>query len=175
MRSRASAALAVAVLCVLPTAGCYQGVEGTVNSQGPSGNGTDFGLPSEPPDAPKVLKIQDATIVADPENGRQASVIFTLINSGEKPEALRAIRVGTTNATIRTAPIAVPAGGAVKVGGPSEHQVVVTGLDVPAGSYAPLVMEFAQAGTATANVAVVAAVGYYADYGPPAAGDQPTS
>ena len=175
MRSRASAALAVALICVLPTAGCYQGFNGTVNTQGPSGNGTDFGLPSEPPDAPKVLKIQDATIVADPENGRRASVIFTLINSGDRPEALRAVRVSTTSATIRTAPIAVPAGGAVQVGGSSEHQVVVTGLDVPAGSYAELVMEFAQAGTARANVAVVPAVGYYADYGPGAeATDQPT-
>jgi hypothetical protein len=169
MRSRATAALAIVVLTVLPTAGCYQGFEGTVNTQGPTGNGVDFGLPADADLPAQTLLVQDTTIVAAAEGGRTASVIFTLINEGEQPEALRALRVGTTNATIRTAPITVPPGGAVQVGGPSEHQVIVTGLEVPAGSYAPLAMEFQVAGTATAQVPVVPAVGYYADWGPRAA------
>jgi hypothetical protein len=166
MRSRATAALAVALLSVLPTAGCYQGFDNTVNTQGPSGNGTDFGLPADAEPELQTLLVQDATIVAAAEGGRTASVIFTIVNESEQPEALRAVRVGTTNATIRTAPITVPSGGAVQVGGPSEHQVIVTGLDVPAGSYAELTMQFQSAGTATADVAVVPAVGYYAEWGP---------
>lgn len=169
MRSRATAALAVAVLSVLPTAGCYQGFDNTVNTQGPTGNGTDFGLPADVEPALQTLLVQDATIVAAAEGGRTASVIFTIVNEGERPEALRAVRVGTTNATIRTAPITIPSGGSVQVGGPSEHQVIVTGLNIPAGSYAPLAMEFQTAGTATAEVAVVPAVGYYEEWGPRAA------
>lgn len=171
MRSRTTAALAVAVLSVLPAAGCYQGADNTVNTQGPTGNGTDFGLPADAGDL-QTLLVQDATIVAGTGNSRAASVVFTIVNEGEVAEALRAVRVGTTSATIRTAPITIPSGGAVQVGGPSEHQVVVTGLDVPAGSYAELAMEFKEAGTATAKVAVVPAVGYYADWGPRAAAEQ---
>ena len=44
IRSRAAAALAVCLVSVLPTAGCYQDDGETVSSQGPTGNGTDLSI-----------------------------------------------------------------------------------------------------------------------------------
>lgn len=162
MRSRAAATLAACLVAVLPTAGCYQGSEGTVNTQPPTGNGTDFHVGD--------LLVQDTTIVASPANPKRASVVFTVINDGETDDALATVKVGTTEATIRTAPLAAPSGQAVQVGGPSENQVVVGGLDISAGSYADVVVTFRNAGASEPQrVLVVPAEGYYAGWGPAAA------
>jgi hypothetical protein len=161
IRRRAVAALAVCLVAVLPTAGCYQGFEGTVNTQEPTGNGTDFVV--------GTLKVQDTTLVADTATGRTASLLMTIINEGDQPDALTGVTVGGTRATLRTAPLAVAPGATAVVGGTSPNQVLVTGLQVPAGSYADVTVEFRSAGSDTRRVLVVPAVGYYADFGPRAA------
>jgi hypothetical protein len=161
MRSRASAALAACLFLVLPTAGCYQGSGETVNDQGPTGNGTDFAVGED-------LLVQDATLVASPA-GDRASLIMTIINHGEMAEALSTVKVTDAAAAKASGPIEVASGAAVKVGGGSEAQIVVSGLKVPAGSYAEVTLGFARAGSATESIAVVPAVGYYQGYGPAAA------
>ncbi len=162
IRSRAAVALAVTTLAVLPTAGCYQGFDNTVNSQGPTGNGTDFRVGD--------VLVQDTTLVASPTESGRAALIMTLINKGQEPDALASVSVAGTSATLRTAPIPVRPGESVKVGGDSPNQVVVAGLSVPAGSYADVTLTFRAAGTGEpAQVVVVPAVGYYEGYGPAAA------
>lgn len=161
MRSRAAAALAVCLVAVLPTAGCYQSANGTVNTMAPSGNGTDFNVGD--------LLVQDTTIVASPLETGRAALSLTIINPGDTPDALSSVQVAGTSATLRTAPIVVPPRGAVQIGGSSESQVLVTGLSVPAGSYADVVVTFRDSGTATRRVAVVPGVGYYESYAPAAA------
>lgn len=157
--SRAAVALAVSVLAVLPTAGCYQGFEGTVNTQGPTGNGTDFLVGSD-------IKVQDATLVTDPEGSGAAALVLTIINEGELPDAL--VKVSTEPATTSSqkSPIAVKSGASVQVGGAAQDQVVLSGLTVDAGSYATVTFSFERAGSETRSVAVVPAVGYYEGYGP---------
>ena len=163
IRSRAAGALIVSLVTVLPTAGCYQGFEGTVNSQAPTGNGTDFLVGAD-------IKVQDATLVTGPggESG-VASLVLTIINESELPDAL--VKVSTEPATTSSqkAPIAVPAGRAVQVGGPAADQVVLTGLTVTPGSYATVSFSFERSGSGTREIAVVPAVGYYEGYGPAAA------
>jgi hypothetical protein len=91
IRSRAAVAIAVSLVAVLPTAGCYQGFDNTVNTQGPTGNGTDFRVGDG-------IKVQDATLVTGPagESG-VASLVMSIINEGELPDAL--VTVTTEPAT----------------------------------------------------------------------------
>jgi len=148
---------------VLPTAGCYQGFDNTVNTQGPTGNGTDFLVGPD-------IKVQDATLVTGPEGqSGVASLVMTIINEGEMPDAL--VKVSTEPATTSSQriPIAVKSGASVQVGGPAEEQIVLTGLSVTPGSYATVTFSFERAGSETRHVAVVPAVGYYEGYGPAAA------
>ncbi len=163
IRSRAAVALAVSLLAVLPTAGCYQGFENTVNTQGPTGNGTDFLVGAD-------IKVQDATLVTGPQGASGvASLVMTIINEGELPDAL--VTVSTepaTTSSLRT-PIALRSGASVQVGGTAQDQVVLTGLKVTPGSYATVTLSFERAGSETRKVAVVPAVGYYEGYGPAAA------
>lgn len=163
IRSRAVVALAVSLVAVLPTAGCYQGFDNTVNTQGPTGNGTDFLVGPD-------IKVQDATLVTGPEGqSGVASLVMTLVNEGEMPDAL--VKVSTEPATTSSQriPIAVKSGASVQVGGPAAEQIVLTGVSVTPGSYATVTFSFERAGSETRSVAVVPAVGYYEGYGPAAA------
>lgn len=145
---------------MLPTAGCYQGFDDTVNSQGPTGNGTDFLVGAD-------IKVQDATLVtgADGQEG-VASLILTIINEGEDPDALVKVSTEPASTSSQKSPIAVPTGAAVRVGGPAQDQIVLTGFTVTPGSYATVTFSFQGAGSETRNVVVVPAVGYYEGYGP---------
>lgn len=160
-RTRHAAVLVVSLLAVLPTAACYQGADNTVNTQPASGNATDFRVGD--------LLVQDTTLVAATNGSGRASLIFTVVNAGTTDDSITSISVGGTAATLRTAPLLLPAGASVKVGGDSPHQVLVTGLKTAAGSYAEVSMTFRNAGTTTQQVVVVPATGYYAGYGPAAA------
>jgi hypothetical protein len=161
--SRAALALAVSLVAVLPTAGCYQGFDDTVNSQGPTGNGTDFLVGAD-------LKVQDATLVTGPEGASGvASLVMTIINEGELPDALVTVSTEPATTSSLKVPLAIKSGASVQVGGPATDQIVVTGLTVTPGSYATVTLSFERAGSETRSVAVVPAVGYYEGYGPAAA------
>ncbi len=164
MRFRTGTALAVSLLAVLPTAGCYQGFEGTVNSQAPTGNGTDLVVGD--------IQVQNTTLVTGPagESGA-ASLVMTLINDGELADALVAVSTEPASRSSLSKPIPLRSGLSVPVGGAADDQVVLTGLDVPAGAYADVTFRFERAGSRTRQIAVVPAVGYYAGYGPATAAD----
>ena len=159
MRSRAATVLSVCLLAVLPTAGCYQGFDNTVNTQGPTGNGTDFIV--------GAMQVQDATLVTDPTGASgAASLVMTLINDGDTPEALLAVSTEPATSSSQQAPITVQPGQSVMVGGAASDQVQLTGLNVAPGSYAAVTFSFERSGSETRAVAVVPAVGYYEGYGP---------
>ena len=156
MRSRA-AAVAVALVAVLSTSGCYQAYEKTVSVQGPTGNGVDVSV--------GPLLVQDTTLVAS-EDGKRASLIFTIISDSDEADALTAVTVSGAAATVTTAPLAVGPRTSVAVGGPATAQVTVPSLTVPAGTYTPVTIVFRNAGSVSAEIPVVPAAGYYASYGP---------
>jgi hypothetical protein len=163
IRSRAAVALAVSLVAVLPTAGCYQGFDNTVNTQGPTGNGTDFLVGDG-------IKVQDATLVTGPEGeSGVASLVMSIINEGEQPDALVKVTTEPATTSSQKTPIAIRPGTSVRVGGPAADQIVLTGLKVTPGSYATVTVSFERAGSETRRVAVVPAVGYYEGYGPVAA------
>jgi copper(I)-binding protein len=158
LRTRASAVL-VSVIAVLPLAACYQGAGRTVSNQGPTGNGTDFVVGSD-------LKVQDTTLVADPDRPSSAALIMTVINEGEADDALVSASIGTLRGATE-GPVALPAGRAVRLGGPGGAPAIAF-VDLPQqpGSYATVNLTFRKAGAAQAQVAIVPATGYYAGYGP---------
>ncbi len=159
MRSRAATVLAVCLVAVLPTAGCYQGFDNTVNSQGPTGNGTDFIVGD--------MLVQDATLVTDPAGtSGAASLVVTLINEGDTPEALLEVTAEPAASSSQRTPITVLPGQSVRVGGAAVDQVELTGLDVEPGSYATVTFSFERSGSETRAVVVVPAQGYYEGYGP---------
>ena len=160
MRSRAATALAVCLIAVLPTAGCYQGFDNTVNSQGPTGNGTDLRIGD-------TMLVQNATLVTGPlgESG-VASLAMTIINSGDLPDALVSVSIDPTGTSSQKKPIVVTPGSSVQIGGGATDQIILSDLDVPPGSYATVTFSFERDGSATGRVAVVPAVGYYEGYGP---------
>jgi hypothetical protein len=160
IRSRAAAAVVVSLVAVLPSAGCYQGFDDTVNSQGPTGNGTDFPIGAD-------VLVQDATLVTGPEGASDvASLVLSIINNGEVPDALVTVSTEPSTTSSQRAPIAVQPGTSVQVGGPAGDQIVLTGLQVTPGSYATVTLSFERGGSETRNIAVVPAVGYYEGYGP---------
>jgi hypothetical protein len=159
MRSRAATVLAVCLLAVLPTAGCYQGFDNTVNTQGPTGNGTDFIVGD--------VQVQDATLVTDPAGtSGAASLVMTLINDGDTPEALLAVSTEPATTSSQRTPLTVLPGQSLRVGGAASDQVELTGLSVQPGSYATVTFSFERSGSETRAVVVVPAVGYYEGYGP---------
>lgn len=163
IRRRVPAAVVVSLLAILPTAGCYQGFNSTVNDQGPSGNGTDVTVPPEV----GTIKVQNATLVADPADPTVAGLIMTIINEGDSDDSLLSAELASGGAGATEGPVVVPAGRSVKVGGPDgQSAIAFTGLTVPTGSYAGITLTFRSAGSAVATVLVVPGVGYYADYKP---------
>lgn len=161
-RSRAASALAVGVLVVLPTAGCYQGFEGTVNSQGATGNGTDLTVGD--------VLVQNVVLVSEPSGaGGVAALSMSLINDGELPEALLEVSTEPASRSSQSSPIALRSGQKVQVGGESNDQIILTGVPADPGSYATVTFSFERSGSETRQIAVVPAEGYYEGYAPAAA------
>lgn len=157
IRSRAAAVLA-ALVAVLPAAGCYQGFDTTVNSQPPTGNGTDFRVGD--------LKVQDTTLVSD--GSGQAALLVTVVNEGEVDDALVAVSTDPASTSDQSGELAVASGRAVQVGNGAPDSITLRGLTVPAGSYATVTFSFREAGQSTQQVLVVPAAGYYEGLGPSA-------
>lgn len=159
MRNRVSAALAVSLMAVLPAAGCYQGFDGTVNSQDPTGNGTYFEVGD--------LRVQNTTLVADGSGSGSAALVMTIINDGEADDALVSASIESVGAGATEGPVQVTAGSAVKVGGPGGAPAIAfIGLTQPAGTYADVTLTFRDAGSTTVPIALVPGTGYYEDYAP---------
>jgi hypothetical protein len=166
-RSRPLAAVAACLLAVLPLAGCYQGFDGTVSTQSPSGNGTDFQVGD--------IKVQDATLVTDPADPTRASLIMTILNEGEADDALASASVGEVEGAV-TGPTALPSGAVLPVGLPgATTSVLVDGLAAKPGDFALLTMSFQAAGSTGEPIDVKVVVGedYYAEFAPPAASPAP--
>ncbi len=162
-RSRALATVAACLVAVLPLAGCYQGFEGTVSTQSPSGNGTDFEVGD--------LKVQDATLVTDPADPSRASLIMTVLNEGETDDALASASVEQASGAI-TGPTALPSGGVLPVGLPgAATSIAVDGLAAKPGDFAALTVSFEAAGSTPDPIDVKVVVGedYYAEFAPAAA------
>lgn len=156
------AATSVAVLASMLTGGCYQGFNGTVNNQGPSGNGTEFTVPA---DAGPIW-VRNATIIVAPD-GKRAAMSFTAVNNADAPDALMSITTDPQAKSSQDAPVEIAPRTAIKVGGPDGIPIEFSQWTVPAGNYAKLVFRFRDAGVSTPQeVLVVPAIGYYASYAP---------
>lgn len=152
--------LLTCALAVLPAGGCYQGFNGTVNSQQPSGNGTYLSQGG--------ISVQNAVLVSGTAESGTSALSFTMVNVSETADALESVTVPAPATAGLAGPIELPARNVIAVGGPNEHQIDLTKFQTPAGSYADVVFKFREAGELAGQVLVVPPTGAYAAYAPSA-------
>ena len=163
------AVVVLAAVAVVPTlAGCWQGQAASTTWQASqnSGNGVEATVGS--------LSVQNATVVKG-DDGR-ASLIFSVFNLGQEPDALIGATIGGIAATLPETPgtTAVAPGGTQAFGygiegQPPANLLIVDGLEAAPSGYVPVTLTFERAGQLSMSVLTVPPVGYYEGLLPPAA------
>lgn len=157
------ASLALATGAMFALSGCYNGFGATTNIQNTmsTGNGAQAQA--------GAMKVENATLVRG--EGNTATLIMTIVNTGDEPDAMTDIEVNgqmgvITDGTTATGPITVPAGAAIPFGyGVDDEGVTrwvnVYTIDAPASGFVPVRVLFANAGLAEVEVLTVPATGQY--------------
>ena len=101
-----------------------------------------------------------------------ANVTVNISNTGSAPETLQSLTVANGTATFADAKgatipgIAIPAGGAVLVGGDGQPTAQLSSVTLSVGGFAPADFAFDKAGKVDVQAQVYSAVGLYASFGP---------
>lgn len=149
--------LPVALLLSGALAGCSQGVNANTTIQDETGNG--IAIEAGP------IKVASATIVAgDPGSGR-GSVSAVVVNRSLEPETLDAIEVDGVAATLSPSSVTIEPNRSILVATNGDVTAEVD-LEVEAGEFVELQLEFSESGYAVEQALVVPPVGYYLDYAP---------
>ncbi|MFI6862079.1 DUF461 domain-containing protein [Streptomyces sp. NPDC050421] len=122
------------------------------------------------------IKIQNANVIAQPEQGAKgpAVVSATVFNNGSEAETLDAITLTGSSGSVQlhaakgSGPVVVPAGGRVVLGGKGNASAVIeNGSEATqSGNVQPLVFKFGRTGDITLGASVVPATGFFKDFGP---------
>ena len=158
----AAAALSLALVPAL--AACGSGVNAGTTRQGPSGNGSSADL--------GPLQLRGMTIVTG--TGGAATIIGTLVNTGSDPDSLVAAKITTpggatvalTGTQVTGGALPLPGQSSTRVGFNSTDHLDVTGLTIPASSFADVVLEFKTAGQVTVPMMAVLPQGIYENLQP---------
>ncbi|NWF27765.1 DUF461 domain-containing protein [Streptomyces sp. PKU-EA00015] len=118
------------------------------------------------------LKLQNATVITQPEGA--AAVSVTVFNEGTQKQTLDSITLPGSDAKVAlkaaqgSGPITVPAGGSVIIGGKGNASAVIAGGHeaVRNGDTQEVVFRFSETGDVKMVTFVVPATGYYAGFGP---------
>jgi hypothetical protein len=163
MRSRFSptATASISLISLVALTGCYQGIDATVNSQGPTGNGTDVSSATNP-----NLGVQDATIVIESGKPGPGSLIFSLVNTGTTPDTLKSVVTDPgSSVTVPSGGIPVAPKSTVIVGQTGDPKVTINGINTAPSSFVKVTFTFEKAGSVDAEVLTVPPTGYYAPGG----------
>lgn len=163
---RTAAALAVAALAVVPLSACGIGFEAATTTQRPSGNGANADV--------GAIQMRGITLVDGPDGSRTGTVVMTLVNSGDEPDALTGVRmVQPPNGTATivgegTAAGALPLPRASRtlVGYNSDIHVDISDLGLTPTQFTEIEFSFARAGRVTVPVMSVLPTGIYAGIAP---------
>ncbi|MEU5714914.1 DUF461 domain-containing protein [Streptomyces sp. NPDC020403] len=122
------------------------------------------------------IKIQNASIVTQPEPGAEGPAVVnaTLFNEGPKAQVLEAVKLPGTNAKVAlhaakgSGPIEVPAGGRVILGGKGNASAVIengrqAGSD---GDVQNVVFTLSETGDVELGALVVPATSFFESFGP---------
>ena len=158
-------AVAAAALALVPAlAACGSGVTAGTSLQGPSGNGANAVV--------GPIQLRAITVVAA-KSGTAATIIGTVVNTGDADTLLGATITSPSGATITLAGTAVQGGqlplptqSATRVGFNSEEHLDVTGLTIAPTFFATVEFSFKTAGRVSMPVMVVPPTGIYDGLGP---------
>ena len=150
--------LALAVTPLI--SGCYSGAGATTNMQSMmnSGNGTQ--------EIVGDLRIENATLVTGPEGSKSATLMTTLVNSGQLPDRLLAVTINGAPAYITPGAGELLPGTAVNFGYNSDFWLNAYDLDIASSSFVPVTMQFEVAGVQAFSVLSVPPVGFYEGISP---------
>ncbi|MFD4142868.1 DUF461 domain-containing protein [Streptomyces sp. NPDC058572] len=132
--------------------------------------------PDNPETAIDNLKLQNATVITQPEPDAEgpAVVAVTVFNDGVKSQTLESITLPGTEAEVElspakgSGPITVPAGGRVIFGGKGNASAVIENANeaVNDGGFQNVVFRFSETGDVKMQALVVPATSYFAGFGP---------
>jgi hypothetical protein len=157
------AAVALAVALVPTLAACGAGADTGTSAQGPSGNGANA---NQGP-----MQLRGITLVQGPQGATTATVIGTLVNTGDADDVLLSTTVVSPTGAIVTAVGAGVQGGqmrlpglsATRVGFNADDHLDVTGLTIAPTAFAQVEFSFQKAGRVVVPVMAVPPNGFYAD------------
>lgn len=163
---RTAAAVAVAALAVVPLSGCAIGFQAATTTQRPSGNGANADI--------GAIQMRGITLVDGPEGSRTGTVVMTLVNAGEEPDALTSVRMVQPPSGTATIVGSATAGGSLPlprvsrtlVGYNSDIHVDISGLSLTPTQFTEIEFTFQRAGRVIVPVMSVLPVGIYAGITP---------
>lgn len=98
------------------------------------------------------IKVRNAIAIS--EDGKDASLVMTVINSGSSAITVDFQYTDATGTSI-TESVPVPARGSVSLGNAGEKQLVLSGIDVVLGSTIPVYVQYGKVGGAEILVPVL--------------------
>lgn len=133
MRARLGAALAMAALLVVGTAGCAFITPQATTKEVETANGVNGRV--------GTVDIRNATLISD--DGEDASLLVTFNNSATESRALTLQYEGDAGKTEFTIPVA--GNGNTSFGADGETQIVLRGIEATAGSLFPVYFQYGDA------------------------------
>jgi hypothetical protein len=162
------------IAAALLLSGCGTGVDAPTDNQPPSGDGASV--------TTNALAARGLLLVVGTDPGT-ATLAGTVVNTGITDDAITGIslagstpKVTMTDGGQTATSIALPRRSRVQFGYDPATHIDLTGLTTPAGSFVPVTITYATAGTATVDVLTVLPVGNYVGMGPlPATAPAPSA
>jgi hypothetical protein len=138
---------AVALVAVLPLAGCAAGIKAETSRQRPTIDGVGSAI--------GTLTIRNTYVGGPAEPGGSAPVLFAVFSNGNEPDRLVSVSSPAASGSSVPADTALPAGGQQLFYTP-EKTPRLTGLSAPlrVGQIVPLVLTFERAGEVRMSVPV---------------------
>jgi copper(I)-binding protein len=158
------AGVAIFTLSALLVSGCALGFNTGTETQQNSGNGrtADVG----------ALQVRNAVVVVDPADTTRASLVMTVINTGETDDELNGIAAAKTVGTEGTVKVALPHRESVSIGYNSDSHIVLTSVSgaLEPGMFVNVTLMFASGESIPMSLLVVPNDDIYSDIEIPTTG-----
>ncbi len=163
---RTAVALAVTVLAVVPVSGCGIGFQAATTTQQASGNGANADL--------GALRVRGLTLVDGPQGSKTGTLVMTLVNTGDVPDALTGVRMVSpangkaviVGASATGGTITLPRLSRTQVGYDSSLHVDLSDLGLTPTQFTEIELQFQISGRITIPVMSVLPTGIYAGIAP---------
>ena len=155
-----AAALAATALLVL--SGCAAGQSAQTSQPYNPSDGRNVNIPADAGFDDPYMAVRNALVVSD---GGAASITVTLVNNGLETDVLNEAKIGDQTAVFVGGPVEIAPDQKVAIGGGSERIALVEAGGVEPGDWTELTLTFANAGSITLDVLVIASDDEYAALG----------